>query len=813
MTPLFKNLHHINHPRRHGLWLLWLSLLVGWIGGLSTTAVASTPLLNRIAPRGAQRGHEHLIVFHGVRLSATEEVLFHDVGITATNFEIVDDKRVKVTIKVAVDCRVGEHMMQLRTKHGISDFRSFFVGEMPSVADKEPNNDFTAAQTIPMDVTIDGVISAADVDLFCVEAEQNQRLSVEIQAMRLGTFLDPLLELYDSDQQFILRSDDSPLGNQDGFFSLKIPTSGKYFIKVRDAEFGGSGLCKYRLHVGSFIRPAVVFPSGGKIGEKTKLTLIGGRWDEFEKTPTEVTIVKSRGYDLLGLPPELGSPTPPLFRAVEFGNEFEQEPNSLLGNYSNQSRQKPATPPIALNGVISEPKDVDYFQFVAKKGKTYLIKCIARRIGSGLDPILNVYSPKKKRIIGSDDFNKHPDSEIEFKATEDGEHFVRVLDHLQRGQPNFVYRIEITEKKPKISFGIKRIDRYSQQRQTVAVPQGGRYAVLFDVKKSMVPGPVTLNTESLPLGIRAQAQPLQKGTTLMPVVFEVDKDADLGGAIFDLTMTAKVGDELIEGHFRNIADFALGPPNNTVYTSGTINRLPMAVVEALPFTVDIGEPKVPLVRTGSMSLPIVVTRKEGFEGNVRVKLPFRSPGVGTRSYVEIPKGKTTGSYPINANSNALLGKWPICFTATAQFGGPAWTSSNLKTLEVHQAFVTAKIDRVSIDRGQSKEIVCQLEHHFPFEGTATAKLLGLPPNVTITGDNDSATVSFDAQTKEIRFKVITNDKSPVGKHSSSFCQLSIPKNGQQMVSKAANCTLLIRPSTSEPKSKRVASKFSKQETP
>ena len=212
----------------------------------------------------------------------------------------------------------------------------------------------------------------------------------------------------------------------------------------------------------------------------------------------------------------------------------------------------------------------------------------------------------------------------------------------------------------------------------------------------------------------------------------------------------------------------------------------MAVVAPLPFTVDVEQPQVPLVRNGSMSLPIVVTRAEGFDAAIRVELLFRSPGVGARGHVNIPKGKTTGSYPINANSKALLGEWPLCLNATANFKGPAWTSSNLKTLEVHEAFVTASIDRVSVEQGQSAEIVCKLEHHFPFEGTATAKLLGLPPNVTVVGDNDSKSALFDATTNEIRFKVVTNDKSPIGKHTSMFCHLSIPKNGQQMTSKTAN---------------------------
>lgn len=786
-------------------WFVLVCLLVvGWFCVLPTDVLASTPRLRRITPRGAQRGHEHQITFHGQRLSTTEEVLFHSSGMTATKIEIVSDTTVKVSIKVDSDCRLGEHFMHLRTRHGISDFRSFHIGELPSVAEKEPNDHFDVAQAIPLDVTVDGLIRADDTDFFCLEAEKGQRLSVEIQAMRLGEFFDPLLELYDSKKNLILRSDDSDFAKQDGFFSILTPKTDKYFIKVRDAEFGGSDRFNYRLHVGSFVRPAVVFPSGGKIGEQTWLTLIGDHWDEFKTIETAITVTESLGNELLGLPPEFRSPTPPLFHAVDFENEFEKEPNGNFNVVKKRSLQKLATPPTALNGIISQPRDYDYFQFAAKKGKTYIVKCIAQRLGSGLDPRIKIYSPSLEHIGANDDFGRHPDSQLEFKATVDGNYFVRVHDQLYRGQLNFVYRIEIAEKQPAINFGIKRVDRNSQLRQVVTVPQGGRYAVLLDVKKTMVPGPISFATDTLPLGIRAQWQPLQDGTTLVPVVFEADENAELAGTLFNLTATATIGSETdaanttVTGHFKNKADLALGPPNNFVYTSGTIHQLPMAVVAALPFSVDFETPTAPLVRNGSMSVPIVVTRADGFEGNVRVELLFRSPGVGARRFINIPKGKTTGNYPINANSSAVLGKWPICFNATANFKGPAWTSSNLKTIEIHEAFVTTKIDRVSVERGQTSDIVCQLDHHFAFEGTATAKLLGLPPNVSIVGDDDSDSVSFDATTKEIRFKVVTNDKSPIGKHNSLFCQLSIPKNGQQMVSKAANCTLLIRPS--QPKS-------------
>jgi hypothetical protein len=756
---------------------------------------ASTPRLSVILPRGVQRGHEHTIEFVGDRLSTTEEVFFYDDGMTALEIKAINDKKVQVKIKVDADCRLGEHFVQLRTKHGVSDYRSFHIGHLPGVAEKESNNDFETAQPIEQNVTIDGLITSGDVDVFSFVAKQGQRLSCEVQAMRLGQFFDSTIELYDAAKKRIAWSDDSALGKQDGFFSVTVPESGKYFVLVRDVEFGGSGTTRYRLHVGDFFRPAIVFPLGGQPGQKVELEFLADQGPAFAVAKHEVTLPGNPGDRLLGLPENLTSPTPLKFRINDLENAFEQPKNQGFTEIKN-----PPAAPIALNGRIEAPGDIDFYKFKAKKGKTYRVHTYARELGSGLDPVNHVYGPDKKFIRYSDDVSRKADCQLDFTASAGGDYYVRVTDHLGRGQQNFVYRIEITERQPELAFGIKRVDRYSQQRQTIAVPRGGRYAVLMDFQKQAYDGEVTLVSGNLPLGLALQAQPMRRGINRMPVVFEVDENAKLGGQLVEFKAEGKIDDEnSVVGQFRNHADLSLGPPNNAVYYSGRVDKLAMAVVERLPFSVDLEEPKVPLVRNGQMQIPIVVNRDEGFDAPIRVEFPYRPAGIGARGYVTIPKGKSSGVYAINANSKALLGEWPICFIASANFKGPAWTASNLKTLEVGEPYVTAKIQRLSLERGQSGELICSLAHLSPFEGQATARILNGPPNVTIESEK-----KFTKDTKELRFKVVTTDKSPVGKHASLFCQVLVPLNGQQMVSRAANATILIKPVVQ--KNKQVVSK-------
>src|SRR5262249_7077566 len=168
-------------PMAHRTYLIALIALA-----LSAQAMpAASPSLGSITPWGVQRGVESVINFSGARLGDAKEVLFYSPGFTVTRLEAVNDSAVKATVKVAADCRLGEHIARVRTATGISEMRTFQVGSFPTVAEKEPNSEFDKPQAIPLNVTVEGRIDSEDVDYFVVAMKKGQRLSVEIEGMRL----------------------------------------------------------------------------------------------------------------------------------------------------------------------------------------------------------------------------------------------------------------------------------------------------------------------------------------------------------------------------------------------------------------------------------------------------------------------------------------------------------------------------------------------------------------------------------------------------------------------------------------------------
>lgn len=741
-------------------------------------APASSPRLNLILPRGVQRGLTHTLEFYGERLGDAKEIFFYTPGFQVESIEMIDVNRVKAVVQVAAEVPVGRHIAQVRTATGISDYRPFWVNHLPTVAEVEPNNDLASAQSVAMNVTVDGVVNNEDIDYYAVQCSEGQRLSVEIVAMRLGSYLfDPYIAILDADRFELAVADDSALAGQDGICSVQVPSAGTYYVMVRESSFGGNGECRYQLHIGDFPRPTAVYPAGGPVGQSLPVQFLG---DSLGPFPNEVTLPAVVSEDFLVHPSDaIGqSPSGIKFRLSAFPNSMESEPN-------NQAAAATAIEfPSAINGIISEDGDHDYFRFSAKQGQVWDIEVYGRRIRSGLDPVVHLLKGDGTYLVGNDD-SRGPDPYLRWTVPEDGEYILWIHDHLNRGRNDFVYRVEFQSVVPALTIEIPRLEQYGQYRQSIVVPRGGRFGSLILANRINFGGEVILESEQLPAGIQLHAQPMAANLNQMPVVFEAAEDAPLGGQL--LTLKARHADpnQAIRGAFKNSADFVLGEPNQSKYVTGEVEQIAIAVVERLPFRIEIEQSAAPLVLDGTKDIKIKVHRDPEFKGNIHVEFPFRSPGVGTRGNIQIPPDQTEGVYPLNAAGNSQVGSWPIYAIGMSDVGGPAWSSSQLATLEVAAPFVTMEVARAGCEQGETVLVPCKINQVTAFEGEGRVQLLGLPPNC------EAEPLTFNSTTEELVFRIKTTAETTAGKHRGVFCQVTIPVGGESVMSSTGGFELQV----------------------
>ncbi len=744
-------------------------VFAAWLLVSAASAWSASPQLNGFAPFGGQRGTQVQIEFQGARLGDAQEVMFYEPGISVAEL-VAAPASVKATLTIAPDCRLGLHGLRIRSASGLSNLRVFSVGAMKDVAEVEPNNDFTKPQRIELDVTVNGVINNEDVDYFLFEAKKGERISVEVVGLRLGSnpgaFFDPAVAILDRDRFEVASCDDAPLLRQDPACGLLVPEDGQYVVQIRETAFNGNGNCKYRAHVGHFPRPTSVCPLGGKLGESLEVRWLGDiAGERTEKVQLSAEPLANFGlyaHDNQGV-----APTANPFRLSEFGNALEVEPND------EPAQATVLEIPGAANGIVSKPGDIDRFKFAAKKGQTLDVRVFARSLGSPLDSVITVHRANKGGLggtLGTNDDSGGPDSFLRINVPEDDDYFLEIRDQLRSGGLDYAYRVEIAPIKPSLTMGLP--ERVQYNDTTITVPKGNRLAVMLSAQRTDFSGDLQFEFKDLPPGIAVEVLPMPGNRSETVMLFTAAADAPLGGSLVDVVGRTTDPKQPIEGHLRLRSSLARGQ-NQVEMWSYFADRTPLVVTEESPFTIDIVEPKVPLVRSGAMELKVVAKRKEGFTGPIAVKMLYNPPGVSSPTSVSIPEGQNEVLLPLTATAAADLQTWQIIALGEATIAeGQVLASTGFVNLEVAESYLAFTFQAATVEQGQETELVVKMEKRKDFEGSARVELVGMPNGAT------SEPIEITKDSSELEFKVKTIPTATAGRHKTLLARVVITEKGE-----------------------------------
>lgn len=740
------------------------------------SASAAFPKITYMRPLGVVRGEESTITLYGSSLGDATQVLTDLPGLEILEVKPVDEKSVTVKLKANETLAPGLYPIRLVTKSGVTDLRLLGVGAMPIVNEVEPNNSFEEPQAIEMDRTIEGNVDREDVDCFKVHLEAGQKLTVEIEGIRLvqelrnRNIFDPAIAILNSDRFEVAVSDDSPLLQQDSLCSFTPEEAGEYTIVVRESSFlGASNVCGYRLHVGSYPRPVTVIPSGGVNGEVLQAKLIdvdGTVTDSSVQLPSEpvaqwpVTHQDDRGI----------SPSPNWIRVSDAPIVTEVEPNE------GQSQASPGQFPALLCGVIEEGDGYDWYSFECKKGDRVRVQLHARKtLRSPLDGVIHVFGPDGKTLKGSDDIGPNPDGLVDFDAAVDGAHFVRVYDHLRRGSPNHNYVIELSRREPSLGLTLKELRR--DEAMVVPVPVGGHGAMVLTAQRNQFNEQFDAFVEGLPEGVTAQTFPMPAGRVEIPIVLHATKEAKLGGAFFEVGAVGKIGDREIRGDFNQHHKVVLGQNRREMFGYET-EKAALAVCEAMPFSVEVVQPKTPILRRGSKDLVVRIKRDEGFEGNVSFRTLYNPPGIGVNNSKRIDKGQNEVVIPITANGSAAIGTWPMIMQVSYGTNrGTATMSTSPIMLEVEEPVFDFAFPKAAAEQGAETILAVGMTKRRDIEGDIEVRLVGIPNGVTC--EEPQKKVELGSEAVQFELKVAADAKP--GTHKTMVVQTLITRDGETMV--------------------------------
>ncbi len=157
----------------------------------------------------------------------------------------------------AKDKAPGVYPLSVRQGDLLSNTVPFAVDTLPECLEKEPNDAAGAAQPVTLPVIVNGRIDRpGDWDVFRFAGRAGQQIVAEVDARRLDSPVDSVLELTDAAGKRLAFNDDHEdkadalnTHHADSLINFTLPADGTYCVRLGDAQHQGGPEYAYRLRI------------------------------------------------------------------------------------------------------------------------------------------------------------------------------------------------------------------------------------------------------------------------------------------------------------------------------------------------------------------------------------------------------------------------------------------------------------------------------------------------------------------------------------------------------------------------------------
>ncbi|MHC5540019.1 PPC domain-containing protein [Singulisphaera rosea] len=401
---------------------------------------------------------------------------------------------------------------------------------MPQVIEVEPNGGAMEAGRLSIGQAVAGTLRARDLDVYRFPAVRGQRITIEVEARRLGIPLSPVLTVFDAKGRSLTQARGSP-ADGDCRLDFRVPADGEYLLQVHDRVYRGAENAGYRLRLDPARFATGIFPLGGPRARSMLVEAGGGSLDR----------PLSRFVDL---PEEAGIPVE--FPGINDSNRWVVVPQRMVAGPGGEELYERPTDhnrysihlPFdkTANGRIEHTGERDRYVVAVERGRPVRIKVDASSLGSWLDSIITVRDEARTVLGENDDFESSPaaaggvafpgsrkqavDSRLDFVPGSSGNVEVEIRDRYGKGGPEYSYRLSVGPPTFELSAAFRIEPAETDTKETSSQPNssesGSRPAVealnlrpntetsLFvAVRTEGRPRPIRIQVQGLPPGVRA----------------------------------------------------------------------------------------------------------------------------------------------------------------------------------------------------------------------------------------------------------------------------------------------------------------------
>ena len=467
--------------------------------------LAAQPVLERMQPRSASPGGAARLVLEGKGLGPSPK-LVADSAFAATPLSgKTSDAQgppaeLAFLVELAADAVPGIYPVRIETGEGISNALLFTVDAYPQVQEDESQpdaegeqvaNDFPeTAQPITVPVAVEGRLQGPERDVFSFGAEKGESLVVEVAARRIGSAIDPNIELLSSDGSVLARNGDSPGLGLDSRLAFEAREDGEYFVAVRDERYSTQDQDFYRLTVGDYRFADSVFPLGWSRGASVRAEFYGGNLTAPLHGDVDLSNVPGNATETWV--PVPGTPSSLPFLVSDGKEALESETSKVLHDG------------VVMNGRITAAGETDRYALAVGSGERWAFELHSGELpGSDLYGVMTIAGGSEVLAVAG----KHAGDPNPYVITSTGETAtfpfvnlsvppgvteitVSVEDLLGRGGPTFAYRLLARKQGP--DFLLTLNEPY------LNMPRGGSAILGITAERRGYNGPIELYVANAP---------------------------------------------------------------------------------------------------------------------------------------------------------------------------------------------------------------------------------------------------------------------------------------------------------------------------
>lgn len=705
----------------------------------SAGAVPMQPQITRIVPHSAEVGKTTRMVVAGQNLENAR--LHSDVdGLTVTVAE--GGNAGQAVFDVAADSAVvpGRYLVRCVTPSGVSNPVIISVDRVPTQVDGTLT-EANPATSFP--IAMSGLISGAEQKRLWFSGTANQKLIAEVEARRIGSKLDPVVEIRSQAGTPLAIQWQQPDLSGDARASVILPADGLYYVEVHDLQFRAPGGSAWRVLIGDLPPASLAFPATVGAGA-TALRTVG-----TDAVSESVSVKTTAGHVAI----ESGTTLLPLpALRTEAGTQVIEPVEGTFPEAAVDATFTAAPfPALLVSGRISAPKEKDTVLLTVTPGQVLHFAVAAQQLSSPLRAHLTLLNGDAI-VAQNDGQSGASDPSLDFTVPEGVTQLkVQVRDLNNKGSAASTYRVLIA-RADRQAFVLSTRDGGLRLPLNGSVPL--RLSVVRQSPSFKYFGPIRLSVKGLPdVTIVPETIPASEQNQEVLAMVTRSAAAEAGSIAAGQSLSIEAKAEGAEPVFSTAAIVevdtvpanSLTLPDTTVVTGPAESVPAIALVDSLPPVLYRGIPAtisvrvIPLVEEIApfVRFEMITTEPPRREDPAKPDSPLK-PSVGLN---EFQIGAVAqGVFPLTVRVPADTPSLTIDSVISAEFlsqplapssGSKAWTAPLL--LFVDDALViSAPAEPFKGTKATTVNLSGTIQRHPLFTEPVTIVLDGLPQGYTAT---------------------------------------------------------------------------------